>query len=167
MVPDGLPGRTGDQSLTLTDVAKFVSDRIPHCRPFDGHIAARPIFLDGELIAAVVWHNYDAWAGNVEVAIAADSPRWIGRERLSALFHFPFVAMGCRRVTARISAVNARSRKLCEGLGFQLEGLMRKASPDGNDMLIYGLLKEECRFLRREWLDASAESAEPNPTPQC
>jgi RimJ/RimL family protein N-acetyltransferase len=153
VVPNGLPGRAGDQPLSIEDVAAFVQARIPHCRPFDGHIAARPIFLDGEMIAAVVWHNYDAWSGNVEVAIAADSPRWIGRERLEVLFHFPFIAMGCRRITARISTANVRSRKLCKGLGFQLEGLMRKASPDGNDMLIYGLLKEECKFLRKEWLE--------------
>ncbi len=152
MVPDRPPHRDRDQSLSPEDVARFVETRIPYCRPFDGHIAAHPVYRDGKLVGAVVWHNYDRQAGDVEVSIAADTPRWLSREMLERIFWFPFVMLECRRISARVSVANTRSRRLCEGLGFQLEGLKRKAMPDGNDMLIYGLLREECRFLRKEWL---------------
>ncbi len=134
-------------SVTLAEVAWFVQHRIPFCRPFEGDIAAVPVLVDGELIAGIVWHGYDALARNCEVAIAADSPRWCSRRILRMAFSIPFEGLGCRRVTARINVHNDKSRRLCEGLGFQLEGLLRKADIDGTDMLIYGLLKEECRFL--------------------
>jgi RimJ/RimL family protein N-acetyltransferase len=45
-------------------------------------------------------------------------------------------------MTAIIKKRNRRCRKLAEGLGFKLEGVMRKGAPDG-DLFFYGLLKDE------------------------
>jgi RimJ/RimL family protein N-acetyltransferase len=135
------------QSLTLAEVAQFVESRVPFCRPFEGAIVGVPRIKDGALVAAVVWHGYDALTRNCEVAIAAAERGWCSREFLRRAFRVPFEALECRRVTARINVTNTRSRRLCEGLGFVLEGLLRKADVDGGDVLIYGLLKEECRFL--------------------
>jgi RimJ/RimL family protein N-acetyltransferase len=42
---------------------------------------------------------------------------------------------------------NTRARRLVEGAGFTLEGLMRSAAADGGDVLIYGMLKPECRWV--------------------
>jgi len=136
--------------LTLGEIAHFVEMRIPNCRPFDGNIATMPMLRGGEMVGAVIFHNYDARARNVEVAIAADTPRWLSRERLELIFDVAFNQIGVRRITARVDTSNTRSRKLAEGLGFQLEGLLRKAAVDGGDVLIYGLLREECRFLGNE-----------------
>jgi RimJ/RimL family protein N-acetyltransferase len=99
------------------------------------------------LVAAVVWHTYDALLRNVEGSIAAAEPGWCSREFLRRAFRVPFEALECRRVTARANVTNVKSRRLLEGLGFQLEGLIRKLDVDGSDVLIYGMLKEECRFL--------------------
>jgi hypothetical protein len=132
---------------SLEEIATFVQGRIHDCRPFEGDIAAVPITRHGILIAGIVWHSYDARAKNIEGAIASSSPYWASRRVLRFAFEIPFKALGCRRVTARCNASNTKSRRLLERLGFQLEGLLRQAAHDGGDVLIYGLLKEECRFL--------------------
>jgi len=46
-----------------------------------------------------------------------------------------------------VPVANMRARRLVEGAGFVLEGLVRSAAPDGGDVLIYGMLKEECRWV--------------------
>jgi RimJ/RimL family protein N-acetyltransferase len=81
------------------------------------------------------------------VVIAAESPRWASREVFHTAFAYPFLQLGCRRVTARVPVSNTRARRLVEGAGFALEGLMRSAAQDGGDVLIYGILKQECRWV--------------------
>jgi RimJ/RimL family protein N-acetyltransferase len=101
---------------------------------------------EGRLIAGVAYWVWDT--GNCDVAIAADSPRWATKQTIYTLFAYPFEQIGCRRLTSLIHPKNKRSRKLCEGLGFQVEGKLRKMM-NGRDMLIYGYLKDE--FMRSKW----------------
>ena len=55
--------------------------------------------------------------------------------------------LGCRRVTGYVPAANARARRLDEHLGFVYEGRLREALPDGQDVLVLGMLRRECRWL--------------------
>lgn len=48
---------------------------------------------------------------------------------------------------ASIAASNADSLRWTRHCGFTHEGTKRKAGAGGEDILIFGLLKEECRFL--------------------
>ena len=127
-------------------IARWVEARVPGYRSFDTP-AGFGVLREGRLAAGVVFHNYDARAGDIEVAIAAESPRWASREVFYTAFAYPFLQLGCRRVTARVPVANMRARRLVEGAGFVLEGLVRSAAPDGGDVLIYGMLKEECRWV--------------------
>ena len=63
----------------------------------------------------MVFHNYDARAGDIEVVIAAESPRWASREVFHTAFAYPFLQLGCRRVTARVRPAPERRRRLGEG----------------------------------------------------
>ena len=127
-------------------IARWVEARVPGYRSFDTP-AGFGVLLQGRLAAGVVFHNYDARAGDIEVVIAAESPRWASREVFYTAFAYPFLQLGCRRVTARVPVSNLRARRLVEGAGFILEGLMRNAAHDGGDVLIYGMLKKECRWI--------------------
>jgi RimJ/RimL family protein N-acetyltransferase len=127
-------------------IARWVEARVPECRGFDTP-AGFGVLRGGRLAAGVVFYNYDAHAGDIEVIIAAESPRWASREVFWTAFAYPFLQLGCRRVTARVNVSNLRARRLVEGAGFVLEGLMRRAGRDGGDMLVYGMLREECRWV--------------------
>ena len=67
----------------------------------------------------------------------------------------PFDQWGCNRITAVVDKHFTHSRRLVEGVGFKLEGVVRKVLPgdwkypSGRDAVIYGLLRqdfEEGRF---------------------
>jgi len=101
---------------------------------------------DGELVAVVAynqWHH-PSICGH----IASDgSKRWLNRAFLHAMFDYPFRQLGCARITAPIAESNISAINFVTKLGFQLEGRLRKALPNGEDRLIFGLLREECKWV--------------------
>ena len=99
---------------------------------------------------------YDSFNGaNVQMHVAAIPGRdWLCREFLWFCFYYPFVQLGCKRVTGIVSASNADARKFDEHLGFQLEATLKDAHPDG-DLLVYVMHKKDCRWLNlRRGLDS-------------
>jgi RimJ/RimL family protein N-acetyltransferase len=43
---------------------------------------------------------------------------------------------------------NTQAQKFDEHLGFVREGVLRKACKDGTNIILYGMLRDECRFIR-------------------
>lgn len=72
---------------------------------------------------------------------------WATRRFFRACFKYLFKQLGLRRVTGLVDASNLAARALNERLGFKQEGVLRKRAPGGGDMIVYGMLREECRWL--------------------
>jgi RimJ/RimL family protein N-acetyltransferase len=125
-------------------VSAMVAARIPHVS-FDRYTALG-VVRRGALIGGAVYHNYVGH--DIQVSIAFDSPGWALPGTLRALFDYPFNQLGCRRMTAMVGRRNKRSRKICEGLGFKLEGVHLKGLDGEQDVFSYGLLKEHCRWIK-------------------
>ena len=103
---------------------------------------------NGELVAGVA---YADWNGvNVNCHIAAKGKNWATRLYLGVIFDYPFNKLNCRRITVCVGQGNGASRKFVEHLGFVREANLHDAHPTG-DLLIYRLLKSECRFLREPY----------------
>lgn len=103
---------------------------------------------DGELVAGVVFTLYTGVNGAVMMHVASDGSRhWMTRSYLSACFRYPFVQLQCRRVTGLVRADNLAAQHFDEHLGFKHEGLLREGCNDGTDLILYGMLRSECRFL--------------------
>jgi RimJ/RimL family protein N-acetyltransferase len=107
---------------------------------------------DAELVAVAVYS--ERRGANIEMSIAADTPRWATRHVIGQLLSYPFTVFGCRRITAVVREDNARSRRLVGGMGFKHEGTMRDAF-EGADAMIFGLTKHDwaagrwhCRLLQ-------------------
>lgn len=100
---------------------------------------------DGELVAAVIFNQW--YHPSISGHIASDgTKRWANKAFLRAMFDYPFRQLGCRRITAPIAAKNEPAIRFVEKLGFVLEGRLRRALPDGDDRLLFGLLKEDCKW---------------------
>ena len=128
-------------------IKPWVAERIPYCDGFDDTAVTIGI-ADGEkLIAGWVYHLF--CGADIHIAVAADSPKWATRGILAGLFHYPFIQLGCRRVTAITPKYNARARKFALSLGFRLEGKMRQHY-DGKDAIVYGMLKHECKWIKHD-----------------
>jgi RimJ/RimL family protein N-acetyltransferase len=125
-------------------VMQFVAARTGEDRYRD--YTAIGLERDGELVAGVVYERHTG--PNVMTHIASDGSRtWITPAYLGAIFRYPFVQLGCTRVTSVVRSDNADSRRFVNHLGFAQEGVMRCADVDGCDLILYGMLKNECRFL--------------------
>lgn len=103
----------------------------------------------GDIRAVVV---YERWSGNdcCIHLISDQRPGWLSRSFIAAGFYFPFVTAGLRRVTGLVPASNERALTLNRHFGFRDEGRLRFASEDGSDLIIMGMLREECRFIPKE-----------------
>jgi RimJ/RimL family protein N-acetyltransferase len=101
----------------------------------------------GALIAGVVYQNFTKTDIHMHVA-ALPGKHWLSRGFIGEGFRYPFDQLGCVRVTGLVPARNQTAAAFDEHLGFTLEGRVRKILPDGDDLLIYGMLREECRWLK-------------------
>ena len=125
---------------------QWALDRLPAGDGFAMQSYPIGICRDGKLAAVAV---YTAWRGcNIEMAIAADTPRWATRQVVALLMAYAFLELGVRRITATPARRNKRSRRFVEGIGGRLEGVMRDGLPD-DDVLIYGLTREQ--WARSKW----------------
>jgi RimJ/RimL family protein N-acetyltransferase len=102
---------------------------------------------DGELIAGVAFNMYTGASISMHVA-AVPGKRWMTKEFLWRSFAYPFIQLNCNRITGLVREDNLDAQKFDEHLGFKREGLLRRACLDGSNMILYGMLKDECRFLR-------------------
>jgi RimJ/RimL family protein N-acetyltransferase len=101
-----------------------------------------------KLCAVVAW---DHWTGfDIEVSIAASSPRWATRQTIATLMAYPFLQLKCQRMTAKVYKSNRRSRKFVEGIGFRHEGTHRHAGRNFETIFTFGLTRAEYmeRYLR-------------------
>jgi len=105
--------------------------------------------IGSELIAGAVYCNF-TWP-TIEISLASISPRWASRRNLAALAAYPFLQLNCKRLGATTRRKNQPVRAFLCRLGFQEEGIARCAYPD-DDAVIYGMLREECRWLPRDHL---------------
>lgn len=101
---------------------------------------------DGQLIAGVLYEGYNGH--NVWMHVAAEpGRRWLNREYLRYCFYYPFVEMGCSRVTGYVEASNTDARRFDEHLGFKQEAVLQGAASDGGDVILYVMRRENCRYL--------------------
>lgn len=101
---------------------------------------------DGELIAGVLFTMYNGPSICMHVA-AVPGKRWMTRDYLFRCFAYPFLQLECRRVTGLVREDNLVAQRFDEHLGFKREGVIRQGCDDGTNMLLYGMLKAECRYL--------------------
>lgn len=95
------------------------------------------------VLCLTMWSKQDC-----ELGAAATGPGWAHKGYLQHVADVVFVQNGCARVTAKISAANTKSIRAALRAGFVYEGTMRRASEDGENLNIYGMLREECKWLR-------------------
>ena len=101
---------------------------------------------DGELIAGVVYEGFNG--ANIWMHVAAvPGKRWLTREYLRVCFDYPFNQLGVARVSGYVNETNMAARRFDEHLGFTLEATLEGASADGKNVMIYKMLKANCRHV--------------------
>jgi RimJ/RimL family protein N-acetyltransferase len=128
-------------------------------QPFKDY-SAIGIAQEKKIIGGVVYNNKTE-AGILATIGSDKSSNWMNRAFLCAIFSYAFVQEKCHRITTCVRIDNAESIRLTEHLGFRREGLLRHACLDYTDMIVYGLIKSECRFLGGKYHAALLRSTHP------
>jgi RimJ/RimL family protein N-acetyltransferase len=127
-------------------VTEMVRSKIPQMRDKTfGECTAIGVIRREVLVGGVVYHRYRGFDVLMSTYL---TPGALLPGTLRALFAYPFNDLGCKRVSAIIGKKNKKSRKLCEGLGFVLEGVMKRGLDGFEDAFLFGMLKENCRWLK-------------------
>ena len=125
-------------------VLRFVQQHTPLAAC--ANMSAIGLERDGELVAGVIYEGYNGHNVWMHVAI----PGRITPKFLRYCFHYPFVELGCRRVSGYVEASNARARRFDEHLGFKPEATLRGAASDGGDVILYRMTREDCRYVAQD-----------------
>jgi hypothetical protein len=92
-------------------IARFVAQLIPHVRSRGFASDARAIGLlndKDQLVAGLVYNNFDEEAGLIELHGASIDPHWLTRETIMHMYRYPFVQCGCQMLVQRTPIENKR-----------------------------------------------------------
>lgn len=128
-------------------VAEYILSRLPEVAELPGGYEAIGVVRGDDLVGGMLYTNWIPCRGGGDVRMwAAGEPGWLSRRVIAVMFGYPFVQLGCHRMTLLIDRTNKVSRSISEKLGFRLEGVVREGLGPGEDMMIYGLLRRELRW---------------------
>ena len=104
----------------------------------------------GDFVCVAVLTNFSAQNVDVNIVMESSKMRPVGTvEMYNGVFGFLFDGLMVSRVTGLSKASNKKAHKAIEKFGFKLEGVMRKAMPNNEDMMVYGFLPEE--YHQHNW----------------
>ncbi len=128
------------------ELVEWAEKRIPGCKFRDDAQTIGLATPDGEIIASTVFDTFSD--SSCFVSVAADTSRnWLTRAYLYHCFAYPFIQCDFRRISCVISQSNAASLKFTRACGWAQEGIVRAGGFDGEDAVLFGMLRRECRWL--------------------
>lgn len=126
-------------------IGKWVADKLDMAGEW-GMFKAFGVLEDKQLIAGIVFNRYSY--PDISMHVASDEKKsWLSKHLLFELFYYAFEVCKCFRVTATVDATKEAVLKFDKKIGFVQEGVKRKACMNGNDLIVLGMLRKECRFL--------------------
>lgn len=105
--------------------------------------------LEGSHVGMIGTFDCDPRIGTLKYGLRVLRPHWgkgYARDAISTVLHYYFHELRYQKVTVTVYSFNERSKKLHEGLGFVLEGRLRRTvftNGQHYDELYYGMTREE------------------------
>lgn len=107
------------------EIAAWVAERIPHVgsRGF-GPCTAIGVVSGDQLIAGVVYHEYQPDFETIELSMAAENPMWARKMTICGLLAHPFIQLGVYKVWTATPIDNKAALRVNEHIGFKREGVL-------------------------------------------
>ncbi len=109
--------------------------------------AALAVVEDDNLLAAMIYHNYDGDAGVMEISGAAWSKRWLTRPALHMMWRYPIEIIGCQAVVLRVPDENKPLHRMLKSYGceqYVIPRLRGRDKPDNIFILTDDAWREDC-----------------------
>ena len=96
----------------------------------------------GGMVAGVLYENWNRRSVVCHIVVEGlMTPAY-----LAAIFHYPFIYLGCGKIIAPVSEGNDKSISFVKNLGFLEEARLHDADPDGS-LLLFTMERNKCRFI--------------------
>jgi RimJ/RimL family protein N-acetyltransferase len=128
-------------------VARWVGAQVsPLIEDFGPCVSIGVASKDGKLLAGAVYNDWTP--PNIQITFAVGDKRWASRAAIACILSYPFVQLGCLRITAVTAVGNDRARAFLTNplIGFKQEGYHPNWFPD-SDAVSYGLLRKDCQWV--------------------
>ncbi|SHI51686.1 Protein N-acetyltransferase, RimJ/RimL family [Aureimonas altamirensis DSM 21988] len=125
-------------------VASWIAARVESCQSLEGAVAFGAM-RDGRLVGGIAFTEFRG--RDIRVTVAGEGA-WLTRRLLRTAFAYAFQDLRCRRISAMVKQGNLASRRLVQRLGFRREGQHPGFFEDGDILCSYGLLADECLWLK-------------------
>ena len=110
-----------------------------------------------EPVAACLFEGHNG--ASIMLHVASDGSRkWLNKEYLCFVFHYPFVQLRVSKIISPVEGSNLSCRSFIEHIGFSLEATLEGAAPNG-DLLIYTMTQKQCRWLTLRKFNVEAVTA--------
>ena len=124
-------------------VARWAGERLG-CRFVPPFEAVGILNRHGQRIGAAILNDH----ADRNIELTCYGPGAFSRGVCVWLAQYCFIQNDCLRVTTRTAASNLYVRRLLERYGWVKEGTLRDWYDSGDDAIHYGLLRDDCKFLR-------------------
>jgi len=124
-------------------VGQWVAEQVEQTASW-GDFYAMGAEQDGELIAGVVFNNFNEANATVHIAVKKSGRYLIELLRHCALYAFS--TCGLKRLTGLVESGNKKALKLDYHMGFEHEFTMKHAGTDGQDIEVLVLWPENFRY---------------------
>jgi RimJ/RimL family protein N-acetyltransferase len=131
-------------------VSSWVAKQFGQPHDYFNPCRAIGIVENEKIIAGVIYNNQKKTLEKpymLEMTVASIDKRWASRHNLRALFRYSFIQLALERVNTQCDSTDEGAIMFNKRLGFIEEGRQRKAFPTGSDAILFGMLKEECKWL--------------------
>lgn len=123
------------------EVAAWVMEKAGGC--VHQNMSSMGWVRDGKLVAGFA---FEGWTGPNIVAHQRQegmAPKGFW----GAAARYVFETLGCKRITGPVPASNELALRLNKKIGYEIEATLKEAAPDGGDMILMVLWKDNCRML--------------------
>jgi L-amino acid N-acyltransferase YncA len=100
---------------------------------------------EGFVRGGVLFTNYTG--ASVWVHMAGDGTAWASRDFLWAVFHYPFVQLGVRRLYGIVESANEPAMKIDLKLGFKIAAILPDVFASGAGVVVY-MEQTDCKWLK-------------------
>lgn len=128
-------------------VTAWVHQRLPMTHGPFRDFRALGIVHDGRIVGGVVFTQWRGLAG-VEVSGAIEPGFRCSPATLRRVLAYAFGQLDCVRIGFTTGRKNKAARAFLERLGARVEGVRRRGLDGRQDAILYGLLRDECRFWK-------------------
>lgn len=101
-------------------LSKWVADLIWPGKNRDfGNCQGLAVIDGDQLIAGMIYHNWEPDNGVIEISGAGIDKRWLTRATLKAMFQIPFKDWGCQAVVMRVAESDKPLHRMLKAYGFE------------------------------------------------